>query len=162
MSQAGGSRLDGLRVIALFKFAKALLLLGMTWGLMRLLDPDLVARLHEWTGSLTDSFARRLLQQALGWIDRMLDGHGTAVFVVTLVYVAVLFAEAAGLWLRRTWAEWLTVSVTAALIPLELWRLLFGAHRQHLALMVVMAANIAIVFYLVSVLRRSRRARGAA
>jgi uncharacterized membrane protein (DUF2068 family) len=162
LNPAQPRRLDGLRLIALFKFAKALLLLGMTWGLMRLLDPELVADLREWTGSLTDSFARRLMLQALGWIDHMLDGHGTAVFVVTLVYVAVLFTEGIGLWLRRTWAEWLTVSVTAALIPLELWRLLFGAHHQHLALLVVMAANIAIVVYLVLMLRRSRRARGRA
>lgn len=159
MSPAAPRRLDGLRLIALFKFAKALLLLAMTWGLMRMLDPELVANLREWTGSLTDSFARRLLLQALGWIDRMLDGHGTAVFIVTLGYVAVLFTEAIGLWLRRTWAEWLTVSVTAALIPLELWRLLFGSHHRHLALMVVMAANIAIVAYLVAMLRRSHRAR---
>ena len=162
MSPAQPRRLDGLRLIALFKFAKALLLLGMTWGLMRLLDPEIVAGLREWTASLTDSFARRLILQALGWIDRMLDGHGTAVFVVTLAYVAVLFAEAIGLWLRRTWAEWLTVSGTSLGIPVELWRLLYGAHHQHLAMLVVMAANIAIVVYLVSMLRRSRRARGRA
>jgi uncharacterized membrane protein (DUF2068 family) len=65
-----------------------------------------------------------------------------------------LFAiEGWGLWREKRWAEYLTVIVTASLIPLEIWEII-----RHLTWLKVaaLALNIAIVLYLLHLLRRRR------
>src|SRR5262249_60220059 len=59
--------LDPLRVIALFKFFKAAVLIATGYGVHLLLRGSLLERLREWSVTLTDGFAQRLLLRALGW-----------------------------------------------------------------------------------------------
>jgi uncharacterized membrane protein (DUF2068 family) len=160
-SPANGSarRIDGLRLIGLFKIGKACLLMATTYGLYRLLNPDLVEHLHDWLNTLTDTFERRLLERALDWFDSLGSSRIGSILLVTAIYTAVLLTEGIGLWLRKTWAEWLTVIATASLIPFELWQLFFGHHHKPLAVLGATVLNIAIVSYLAFQLRRGRRAR---
>jgi uncharacterized membrane protein (DUF2068 family) len=153
-------RIDGLRIIGLLKIGKALLLMATTYGLYRLLNPELVEDLQDWLVTLTDTFERRLLQRALDWLSSL--GHASigGILVVTSLYTAVLLTEGIGLWLRKRWAEWLTVVATASLIPFELWQLVFGDHNPF-AVLGATALNIAIVWYLARQLRRARRRRQA-
>jgi len=58
-----------------------------------------------------------------------------------------------GLWMQKRWAEWLTVIITASLIPLEVWELIF---RPTIGIGAVLVANTAIVIYLVWHVVRSR------
>lgn len=155
-------RIDGLRLIGLFKISKAMLLLATTYGMYRLLNQDLIEHLHEWMNTLTDTFERRLLQRALDWLDSLGSARIGSIVAVTGLYTSVLLTEGIGLWLRKAWAEWLTVVATASLIPFELWQLLFGEHHKHLALLGAMALNVIIVLYLASQLRKGHRARRAA
>ena len=152
-------RIDGLRLIGLFKIGKACLLLATTYGLYRLLNPELVEHLHDWLNTLTDTFERRLLERALDWLDSLGSARIGSILMVTALYTTVLLTEGIGLWLRKTWAEWLTTIATASLIPFELWQLLFGHHHKPLAVLGATVLNIAIVSYLVYQLRRGRRAR---
>lgn len=149
--------LDGLRIIALFKFVKALLLIATGYGVHLLLKEDLLERLRLWTATLTDSFAQRLLQHALG----LAEGLGTKrihiVIGVTLGYTAVVLAEGIGLWMRRAWAEWFTVLATASLIPFELWELLVRPPDRKLAVLITVLLNSAVVWYLALLLRRTLR-----
>lgn len=151
--------MDGLRVIGLIKLGKAALLLATTYGLYRLLNQDLVDELHEWLYSLTDTFERRLLERGLDWLDSLGATRIHNIVIATSVYIAVLLTEGIGLILRKTWAEWLTVIASASLIPFELWRLFFGHHLHALAVLTATLLNVAIVIYLVWILRRARRAR---
>jgi uncharacterized membrane protein (DUF2068 family) len=48
--------------------------------------------------------------------------------------------------MRRRWAEWLTIVITASLIPLEIWECV---HRPTLGKASVLVANAAIVWYLI-------------
>jgi uncharacterized membrane protein (DUF2068 family) len=158
------ARFDGLRLIGVLKMGKALLLLATSYGLYRLLNPDLVERLQDWLSTLTDTFERRLLQRALDWLSSLGHARIGGILVVTGLYTAVLLTEGIGLWLRKTWAEWLTVIATASLIPFELWQLLFGHRHNPLAVLGATALNVAIVWYLAWQLRkahRGRRAQGA-
>ena len=152
-------RIDGLRLIGLFKIGKALLLLATTYGLYRLLNPDLVEHLHDWINTLTDTFERRLLERSLDWFAALGSARIGSIVAATAIYTAVLLTEGIGLWLRKTWAEWLTVVATASLIPFELWQLFFGHHLKPLALVGASVLNIAIVSYLAYQLRRGRRVR---
>jgi len=152
-------RIDGLRLIGLFKIGKALLLLATSYGLYRLLNPQLVEHLHDWLNTLTDTFERRLLERALDWLDSLGSTRIGSILLVTAIYTAVLLTEGIGLWLRKTWAEWLTVIATASLIPFELWQLFFGHHHKPLAVLGATVLNITIVSYLVYQLRRGRARR---
>jgi len=150
-------KIDGLRLIALIKFGKALLLLATTYGLYRLLNPDLVDHLHDWLNSLTDTFERRLLERALDWIDSLGTARIHGILLVTGVYVLVLLVEGTGLWLRKLWAEWLTVIASASLIPFELYHLFFAKSHNPLAVLAATVLNVVIVIYLVGQLRKNFR-----
>jgi uncharacterized membrane protein (DUF2068 family) len=156
---AAPRRIDGLRLIALYKIAKALLLLATTYGLYELLHPHLVEHLHDWINTLTDTFERRLLQRGLDWLDSLGSARIGSLVALTAVYTLVLLAEGIGLWFRQVWAEWLTVVATASLIPFELWHLFLGHPHRPVALLGASVLNVAIVAYLASLLRRSHRAR---
>ena len=147
--------LDGLRIIALFKFAKALLLIATSYGAHLLLNEDLLERLRLWTASLTDSFAQRMLLRALGFVEGLGATRIHVVVGVTLGYTVVVLAEGVGLWMRRTWAEWFTVIATASLIPFELWELISRPPGRRLAVLVTVLLNLAVVAYLARLLRRS-------
>jgi uncharacterized membrane protein (DUF2068 family) len=146
-------RLDGLRVIALLKFGKALLLLGAAFGEHQLLKPEVAGNLYQWSTTLADGFERDLVQRALAWIT----GPGMAtvghVEIATIGYMLLVLVEGVGLWMRKRWAEWLVVLAGALLIPFELWKLAHPAGKTWLVL-AALVMNVAIVAYLVSLLRR--------
>ena len=153
------ARIDGLRLIGLFKIGKALLLLMTSYGIYRLLDVNMVNRLYDWVYSLTDSFERRLLERALDWVSGLGHARISGIVVVTACYTTLLLAEGVGLWLRKVWAEWLTVIATASLIPFELLEFINGRHGRRLALATAFVVNAIIVLYLIRQLRRARQAR---
>lgn len=64
---------------------------------------------------------------------------------VALLYAAVEGIEAIGLWRARRWAEYLTLTVTASLLPLEIFEL-----TEHITPFKVVAfvINVAVVIYL--------------
>ena len=59
--------------------------------------------------------------------------------------------EGVGLWMRKRWAEYLTIVATSLLIPLEVYEL---AHHATLLKAGGLVVNVLIVAYLVRVLRR--------
>lgn len=147
--------LDGLRIIAVFKFIKAALLIATGYGVHLLLKEDLLQRLWLWSATLTDHFSQRLLLHALGWAENLGAARIHVVVGVTLAYTAVVLAEGIGLWMRRAWAEWFTVLATASLIPFELWELIVRPPDRKLAVLVTVLLNGAVVWYLARLLRRT-------
>jgi len=64
----------------------------------------------------------------------------------SFLYAILFYAEGSGLYLRRRWAEFLTIVTTGGLIPFELYEL----HRQVTpAKVAVLVANVCILAYLV-------------
>jgi uncharacterized membrane protein (DUF2068 family) len=93
------------------------------------------------------AFVRHLVRR-LG----SLGHHQIALFGVgALAYGGLELVEGVGLWLRKRWAEWLTVVATSLLVPLELYELL-----RHTSLLkaVGLAVNVLIVLYLIRIVRR--------
>jgi uncharacterized membrane protein (DUF2068 family) len=150
-------KIDGLRIIALIKYGKAALLLATSYGLYRLLNPELVDRIHDWLNSLTDTFERRLIERSLDWIDSLGRARIHGILVVTGIYILILLTEGTGLWFRKLWAEWLTVVASASLIPFELYHLFSGKSHNPLAVVAAFVLNVLIVIYLAELLRRNYR-----
>jgi uncharacterized membrane protein (DUF2068 family) len=64
---------------------------------------------------------------------------------VALVYAAVEGLEAVGLWYGKRWAEYLTLIVTASLLPVEVYEL---AHHATPFKVIALVLNVAVVVYL--------------
>jgi uncharacterized membrane protein (DUF2068 family) len=142
-----------LRLIAILKLAKGLLLLLVGIGALKLLHRDVL----EVILTLAEHFN---LNPQSRWLEFVVE-RGGAVEAGTLrelgagafVYAALLLTEGVGLWLRRRWAEYFTIIVTGSFIPLEVWELI---QRFTPTRLVVLALNVAIVAYLVRRVRRER------
>jgi uncharacterized membrane protein (DUF2068 family) len=156
-TSAAPRRFDGLRAIAVFKFGKAVLLILTSYGLRKLLNPEIIARLNSWTVSLTDGFMRNMLIRALAWLNNLGAARLNLVIAVSLAYTVLVTMEGLGLWFRRHWGEWLTLIATASLLPFELWDLTRARHKAGVLLALVV--NLVIVGYLVAQLEKNARAR---
>lgn len=148
-------KIDGLRVIAIFKFLKAALLIVTSYGVHKLLDPRLVERIREWSVTLTDRVDQRLLLRALSWVEGLGADKLHLVIAITMAYTAVVLVEGTGLWLRRRWAEWVTVVATTSLIPFELWELITRPAGRKWTVAVTLLVNVLIAAYLGYILRSS-------
>jgi uncharacterized membrane protein (DUF2068 family) len=143
-----------LRIIALYKLLKGLLLLALAYGEVRLHDASLAAKLLTWASARPLGLERQVVTQLLTWFSGISVSGIHTLRLVTLCYAAVFAIEGIGLWMRKRWAEWLTTIITASLIPFELWELFY---RPNVGKLLVLLANAAIVVILVLHVRRTRR-----
>src|SRR5438552_9874068 len=144
----------GLWLIGGFKLVKGLLLVIVGIGALRLVHKDVADVVAGWLEQIhvdpDGRYADRLLTRLLSVDDRKLREISAGTFV----YAALLLTEGIGLLLRKRWAEYFTVIVTGSFIPLELHHL-----WRHVTLtrLTVIAVNVAIVWYLIVLLRRGGR-----
>jgi uncharacterized membrane protein (DUF2068 family) len=153
-SQAPEPRFGILRIIALYKLVKVLLLLALAYGEVRLHDASLAAKLLTWASARPLGLERQVVTQLLTWFSGISASGIHTLRLVTLCYAAVFAIEGIGLWMRKRWAEWMTTIITASLIPFELWELFY---RPNVGKVLVPLANAAIVVILVLHVRRTRR-----
>jgi uncharacterized membrane protein (DUF2068 family) len=156
-SSAPPPRIDGLRIIALFKFMKALLLILTSYGLHKLLDPSLLEKIRLWSATLTDKVDQRLILRALSWVEGLGADKLQLALAITAASTAVVLTEGIGLWLRKPWAAWVTVIATTSLIPFELWELFQRPPGHRWTVAVTLAVNVLIAAYLAYLLRSAHR-----
>jgi uncharacterized membrane protein (DUF2068 family) len=144
----------GLRLIAAFKIAKGLLLLAAAAGAFSLLHRDLEDVALAFARALHADPEGRLARAALSRIGVIDARRLVEIGIGTLCYAALLLTEGIGLWLRKPWAEYLTVIATSLLIPLEAYELVRRDTATRIAVIVI---NVSVVWYLVRQLRRHPR-----
>ena len=152
--QAPEPRFGVLRTIALYKIVKVVLLLAVAYGELRLRDASLAAKLLSWAQARPYGLEHRIVTQLLEWFSGLSVPRINALRIVTLAYAAVFAVEGVGLWMEKRWAEWLTTIITASLIPLEAWELIF---RPTIGKALIILTNVAVVVYLVWHVRRTRK-----
>jgi uncharacterized membrane protein (DUF2068 family) len=157
--QAPAPRFGVLRTIALYKLVKVVLLLAVAYGELRLRDASLVAKLLSWAAAKPYGLEHRIVSWLVQLFSGMSASRVTALRMVTLAYAAVFAVEGIGLWLEKRWAEWLTVVVTASLIPLEIWEMF---HRPTIGKLAILLGNAVIVAYLVWHVRTKNKPQPAA
>lgn len=140
-----------LRLIAAFKFVKALLVVGTGFGLLSLANPVIVISLQQFTDSLSDGVEQRLLRNLLAMLVGVSSGRLHLMATASFLYAALFFIEGFGLWRGRHWAEWLTVIATSSFVPIELYEL---ARAPHLKTVLIIVVNLLIVAYLIWRMRR--------
>jgi uncharacterized membrane protein (DUF2068 family) len=144
----------GLRGIALFEAAKGLLAVMVAIWLLSLLHKDIqdvaehllhflhrIFRLNP-DGHLARSIIRGARRVTPGNLHLWIGG--------TILYSIIRFAEAAGLWLEKQWAEWFALISGCLYIPIEIYEL---AHHATPIKWAIFATNLLIVAYLAWLLR---------
>jgi uncharacterized membrane protein (DUF2068 family) len=148
-------RVRYLRLIAIFKIAKGILLLVVGVSLL-----FLNARTR-WMDALSNWAADEILLKhskpiafLLHKLQAMLAG-GTlrATGFLALFYTTILFTEGIGVYMQQRWAEFLMIFATATLIPIEIRHLW---HHPGLVGVLILLANCFIVWFLYRVLKRDK------
>lgn len=144
-----------LRTIAVFKLVKALLMLVVALGAHALVGQELNQWARDMAGDLQIRAHSHYIRILLGKLGAM-DPHSlNAISLVAIGYAVLLSAEGIGLWLEKRWAEYMTIIITVSLVPVELYEIWRHATVTRF---VVLALNLAVVAYLVIILRRGRDA----
>jgi len=81
---------------------QALLLLATSYGLYRLLNPNLVEHLQDWLTTLTEPLSVASCNGP-GLAECPGNARIGGILLVTSLYTGVLLTEGIGLWLRKTW-----------------------------------------------------------
>jgi uncharacterized membrane protein (DUF2068 family) len=148
---SGSSKSDRvLKLIALFRLSKALLLILAGAGVLQLLNPGTAVRVREWM----EAFPFAMKHHP----ERMLNSPERIELaaVATFAYAALFTVEGIGLWMQKDWAEYLTIIATTSFIPFEIWEIVKKVTALRVALVIL---NIAIVIYLIVRLTREHRSR---
>lgn len=154
MSTSHHSR--GLALVAIWKLVEGALLVLLAMGAFHLLHRNVDHTLVRWVRLAGINPENRYIVRALAKTGLIDDHRLKQIGVVTLAYAALFFVEGIGLLRHKRWAEYLTVVATASLIPLEgyeMWR-----HPTAIKA-AVLIANLAVVIYLIAVLRGKRSGR---
>ncbi|MEY2545091.1 MAG: hypothetical protein QOG48_208 [Verrucomicrobiota bacterium] len=141
-----------LKLIALFKIGKGMLLLLFGFSLLFLNAREAwMDQLSEWAADEILLEHSKTVHFLLNKLQYFLSGeHLRATGFLALFYCGVLFTEGVGVYLQQRWAEWLMIFATGALIPLEVRHVW---HRPSFGAVVILVANCFIVWFLYYVLK---------
>jgi uncharacterized membrane protein (DUF2068 family) len=138
---------DGvLKVIAFFKLAKALLLIGVGLGALNLLNPMTADKAERWASALAWRLGPGAAFAVHNRFSRLHNPQLTLVGIVSFLYAGLFAIEGVGLWRSKRWAEYLTIIATSSFVPFEVYELIRHASGARLA---TLGINLAVVGYLV-------------
>lgn len=144
----------GLLLIGLFKLSKATLSIALGVAALRLLHRDIAVITLLTLDALRIDPERHFVALIMNRAD-LVDSRELRHFsIVTFCYAALCLIEGTGLMMEKRWAEYLTVLLTASMLPWECYEL-----TRHFTpvRVVVLILNVAVLAYLVWLLRRKRR-----
>jgi uncharacterized membrane protein (DUF2068 family) len=148
----------GLLLIGVFKLTKATLSIALGVGALRLLHRDVAEFVLRALDALRIDPERHIVALIMHKAD-LINNHQLRQFsIVTFCYAGLCLIEGTGLMLEKRWAEYFTVTLTAALLPWECYEI--AKHFTGVRV-VVLFINIAVLVYLAWLLRRKRRSEKA-
>jgi len=137
--------------IAVFKLFKGGLLLLVGLGLLELMHADIATLFSQLLEALHINAETRLVHALVLKVEALQPHSILVAGLISLAYAALLLAEGIGLWLEVSWAAYVTVVSTSALIPFEVYELYEGATVSKI---VLLAVNLVIVLYLIKQLKQ--------
>ena len=145
-----------LRAVASFEFAKGIFVMAMGLCALLLVHKDAWLLAESLLALFHISPDRRYAQMFLDFADSATDARLWTIASVAFTYAGLRFTEAYGLWRQRAWAEWVAFVSGTLLLPLEVRELSRGITVLRVILFV---GNLAIVLYMLYLLRANRRER---
>ncbi len=143
----------GLLAIGLFKLLEAVLFLCVGVGVLHFVHRDLGEVIQQWATRLRVDPDGRLVNFALDHIDAITAHRLRQIGVATFLYAGLRVVEGVGLVLEKLWAEYLTVGVTTAFLPWEMYEIVVRMDWFRVGLF---GANLCVLAYLLWWLRRRK------
>jgi uncharacterized membrane protein (DUF2068 family) len=149
--QSADNRL--IRLIALFKLLKAVLLIAVGMSALHLIHKDVASVVEHWVKLLGLDPDNRYIDMALQKVGNLTPAQIKRFGIGSFIYAGLFLTEGIGLWLVKRWAEWFSVIITSSLLPLEV----YGIYRHPGPIKIlVLILNIAVVGYLIDRIRKER------
>jgi uncharacterized membrane protein (DUF2068 family) len=142
-----------IRLIALFKLLKAVLLIAVGVAALQLLHADVTRVLQGWVTRLGLGPGSRYVGRVILEAATLTPSKIKDLAVGSFVYAGLFLTEGIGLWLLKRWAEWLTVIITSSLVPVEIYQLY---RHPSVAKVLVLLFNLLVVAFLLYRLRAER------
>jgi len=142
-----------IRGIAIFKLAKAVLMIAVGLAALRMIHTDIAGILEDWVPRIGFGPGSRFIGKLAVKAAELTPNRIRDVGVGSFIYAALFSTEGIGLWLLKKWAEWMTIVLTSSLLPVEIYELFrhFGIGK-----VVVLVINLALVGYLIYLVRKER------
>ena len=138
-------RAPTLYLIIASKVFKGLALVILAVVAYSLSDNDLPAELRHVLHFLRIDPERKFWSDLAVQIGKVTEANVVWVAVGTLIYSLFSWVEGIGLIYRASWAGWLAIGESSFFIPIEVYELV---HRFSFGLLVILALNVLIVWYL--------------
>ncbi|MEO6829851.1 MAG: DUF2127 domain-containing protein [Acidobacteriaceae bacterium] len=145
-----------LELLGVLKLLKGAFFVGLGFALLQMLHHDLYMLALRAVEKLHLDPDRRLIADLLDKVTLITNHRLKQISVLVFIYAAVDFLEGIGLVLEKRWAEYLTLILTIALLPIEMFKLIH--HPNHWTAL-VLVVNILIVIYLAWLVRPAIRFR---
>lgn len=139
-------RLNVLGWIVAFKAFKSLSLTAVGVVLLTVRHRDPVDLLMTAALAIHLPLTSRIFARLLAIAVNLTIRKETALALTAFGYAVLMASEGIGLHLRKPWARWFTIGATSSLVPIEVYEILREPHAVRL---LVFAANVAIIVYLV-------------
>ncbi len=140
----------GYKVIGVMKLASGALAVLLGFGLFRLLNHDPAQELERVFAHLGLDPHNHLIHALLNRLTGIDRAHLRAVQAGTYCYALLHLIEGIALIRGRDWAGYLVVIATSLLVPFEIYE---TARKVSLLRISLLVLNVAIVIYLIAVLR---------
>jgi uncharacterized membrane protein (DUF2068 family) len=135
-----------IRLIALFKLVKAVLLIVVGMSAIHLLHQDVASVAEHWVKLLGLDPGNRYVDRTLQRVGDLTPNKIRSLGIGSFIYAGLFLTEGIGLWLVKRWAEWFSVIITTSLVPFEVYEI----YRHPSAIKIlVLILNIAVVAYLI-------------
>ncbi len=145
----------GLLAIGIFKLLKSAFFFCMGMGAFHLLHKDLGDEAMRLATALRFDPEGRFVSLLLEKVDAI-DAHRLReIGWATFAYSLIALTEGMGLMYEKVWAEYLTLGLTVAFVPWELYEL---ARDPNMARLLLLLANLTVLSYLVWLLRNKKKA----
>jgi uncharacterized membrane protein (DUF2068 family) len=138
------------RLIALFKLLKGVLLIAMGVAALKLLHTDIASLVEGWAKLVGFDQNSRFVGRALSTAAALTPNRVRDLIVGSFLYAGLFLTEGIGLWLLKRWAMWITVVITGSFLPVETYEL---ARHPGAGKVVLLAMNLALVGYLIRRIR---------
>ncbi|MGH9600203.1 MAG: DUF2127 domain-containing protein [Terracidiphilus sp.] len=147
-------------LIAAYKLLQALLFIAIGAGARHMLHRDAADELAMLADHLRFNPESRLVNFVLDKASLLNDPVLRKIGAIAFAYAAVGLAEGIGLYLEKTWGEFLTLAITASFLPWEIFEIF---RRLTWVRMGLLTINVLVLLYLIEVvagdMRRRRPAR---
>jgi uncharacterized membrane protein (DUF2068 family) len=143
----------GVHVIAIFEAVKGVLGLVAGFGILSLIHRDIAAFADDLIEVLHLNSEGHLAHRIVETVTRLNPSNIKVFFILALVYSAVRFVEAYGLWRLRAWAEWFAIISGSLYVPIEIYEIF---QKPTVIRVGILLVNIGVVVYLYSFRREQK------